>query len=411
MEAIRIAAVPFISITAAVKKGYQQLKHGDVLVNWSKVLRVNHLLHETENRWINCLVNLLMSVWFITNAIRLGFRVLEVNSPYDHIFGQSFNVIPSARMVKVVGTFGLVQVASYRLLQSHLLWKGNDVLMRMVTAGTRERNPVIREKKLSIARNVLMFLVISSSLVCMDGVVIYAGLAVLNIVFAGSVVEVICWIGWGLIEVAMGFTSCADLCLFPLIWIMTASLHRVDFDDVRDQTELLLQRKRLRPGAFDRLVCCFIRLMHQSEAVDRSSAPILFIVSMCITPMLCSAVFVIQFSVSLFLMMTVAAAVFTFAAVAFILMRVASNFATRTLDLHQLLCSLQARESRHRRLTLSQKKSLLIMIEETGSESTSLAYQTITGVRQTSEMLFYYLIEGALMYTLFVTLERSLQMH
>ena len=122
-----------------------------------------------------------------------------------------------------------------------------------------------------------------------------------------------------------------------------------------------------------------MRLVREAERVNRMSSPILFVLVLCTTPLVCLCVFVAVYSDNWFLQIAIPVAGCVASLFACALLAIAADITSKSERMHEALCATAARQSSASPLSVQERRVLLLMMEHASSESYSFALTTMDG--------------------------------
>lgn len=385
---------------------YKQLVHGDVYTNWKTVMRLANTEDANKKR-VN-VVNILLSLWLVGNAIRFGSMFFDPAPVPEFVVGHTLSHLGSwAKLIGMVGFLFINECAGLRLAMYYLTSTNSMILLDTVKQIGHERDGELRIRKLKMARKVLLSFLIAFTTMVLDRSMFYTSMFVKNVMSASSGLEGVCWILWWFADLTIPILIPLDLIIFPSMWVVVVLSHRMEIRHLIERIESLAEAPvHTRSAGFQSVMQQHTRLLLRSVAVNSFSAPILFVVTLFASPAFSAVMFTVEYSDSELRWLYIVAGAPILSGVVALLSTAASVTATSE-ELHSRLCSMACDARVTDSLTPVQKFRLLLMVEETGSESTQLAMYTVHGQKYTKENLLHYVIEVGLDYTLFLTFIRS----
>ena len=289
-----------------------------------------------------------------------------------------------------------------------------------------DRHPLEVKRNQWLAKLTLDQLMLGFCSIAVSCFVFYGGLAVLNVMQSPTPDAAAAWLAWMLLDFLVTIGFALDISAFPVIWLLIAYNLRSDMrrlisdlaswssssfadresEDSHDARHWdSMMKRRLLP------------LMCQAADVDQMSAPILFVMMLGNAPVICSVLFVMQFS-NRFMAMVLSVPLATFTLFAIILLSIAASVTNVSVQLHSVLLSIAAREGiiashdgatdqgneRRLHLTTYQRLQLLILMEHLASDEQPMALHTMHGAVFSSESLMHHVLEISTHYLLLVNL-------
>ena len=108
---------------------YISVRYCNVYESWKKVMRISLIEsgHSNNQSKRLCILNMLLSIWFLLTMVRFGSNAVFFNSEHGHLYGHTLTSIgPTARvflMAMVIATFqcSLYRMANIRATHKSLL--------------------------------------------------------------------------------------------------------------------------------------------------------------------------------------------------------------------------------------------------------------------------------------------------
>ena len=407
------------------KRKYNALKYGDVYQNWNHLMRLVRVTDSDEadptTRKKKAAINGLIALYKFFTLFRMSLSVFLITG-FDHIMGQTPNQTGnlSKLIVSVTGVV-LVQWFLYRLvcirlimkddmifmqtLKSMVSWHGSDEPQTSGDFRTQETDE-FREQKIRLARLIYAVTVLSSFPMAVCPYFATTGYLWLNIQASETTFQICCWVFWWVQDLILSTVIAIDFLVYPSMWFVVALNYRMDIKSLTAKIQQLMQvkGKGKKPVLlFKEIRDGYLRLARQADRVNRMSSPILLVLVLCTTPLVCICVFVTVHSDNWMFRIMFSIFGCVCSLFACVLLANAADITATSEKMHDVLCAAAARHSSTSLLSVPQKRALLLMIEHAASESHSFAMTTMDGQQYTMEHFVAFLIETGLQYTLLLT--------
>ena len=308
-------AVWFLSLAAAVRRRirvgpllssflwFSRLEDLDVpgswiclRSRWTSLLRSCRLsLDEEDPDWRRRAIrsHSCITLFYVVHLIRFTVpRVLGIHENY--LWGDTIPAYGSSDdFLRACAVLVLHQVICYRLTLAVLAYKGCDGMLRILSEAEHEPRASIRRQKQQMLRTVLWntcfarfwFMIATSAIVI--------GMLVINLLKSDSVLEMLCWFCWWLVDLSMVFAGTVDMIVLPATAIVPAADYRIDLLAAADELNLMASSLiMMTERDFYRVEKLVDLLTAKAVAVHRSTAAILWFLILFTTPIVCFGFFI-----------------------------------------------------------------------------------------------------------------------
>ena len=367
----------------------------DVYHEWRQIMSLNYMpLEDTplveRNRFRK--ISFIVAVIKFIDAVRVGVTYFIFDDTgIEHWFGHTMD--PIGKTAKTLGgacTFICLQMGLFRLITTRFDGR-NDMMFASVLKS------MVRRGESKMLKLLLRGIKMSITNVMIVASLFYLRCMLINLSNSGSRTETMIWIFWFIIDIYQVFRTPSDAVIFPIMWILVVR-------ELRREGNELAKSLATEPD-FKKLFRNYIILKLKAQRVNKMSKEILFAIAFSNTPMICMIVYCVTHIESVYFKVSLAMTGLGVAIIASIVLVFAAGMTTTSRMVHQRLCSLQANAGSSARLNGQQKKLLLSIIEEIGSETPSLAIYTVSGEKYTSLSMLHHFLETVITYTLLVTFE------
>ena len=390
---------------------------GDVYDNWSWLLRIACVSHQSEEedeeeigsrsrlhvkRW-TLVKNSLACLWFIGQAIRISFSGY-IETENHHLRGHT--LIGTGSIYKLIiplSGFVSTECCLYRVAVLCLTLTGDWKFLQIIKRMTREQDYRLREQKVKVLRYTFVVALIAMIAFLLPAVAILSLAMVVN-VRNSSLTVAVAWIFWWMVDVILILTSACDAILFPVIWILSALDYRLQLMHLLQMIGNILRSGNTRfraNGPLDVVMTIALRdISLRAQYLNRSASPILFILILYTTPIAVFCSFVSSHTDYLLIAFGLPVAGLAILASACALLALAADLTAKSEKVYASLSTLAFRRAN---LPLDRRVKLLHIMEECGSKEQPLALYNMTGEKYTHLTFAEYLVETAIQYTLLVS--------
>lgn len=398
----------------ALQRIYHELKDGDVYLNWSRFMKILCITNEHEGSGKDTkkivTVNTLAILWYVFSSIRISHHLVW-DSGYPHFFGSTEE--------QMGNTTGLLSSLSAFMIFTALLYRGHCIRLTlsggmyfMRTVKIMTSGAEVNAAKVAFARKMVATAVIFCYQMFVGGFIMCAGMLYLNIRASSSMIEVICWIAWCLIDLVMCFSACTDVLTFPIMWITIVLSYRMDMIDLMQcitdiNDALIAENETMANELFDEIRHRYYELYSESQKIDQFSVTVITIILFWSTPYFCIMMFMFIFTDNIFIYyMCPICAVAVLLLVTFVLVS-AATVTHLTEKLTISLLKVAAQDAHLQALNPRQRQQLDLMTEQ----MSSLAMYTMVGERYTPLSFVHYVVETCVQYSLLITFNKYITLH
>lgn len=411
----------------ALNNVYTATRYGDLHEDWETFLELALVKTRDPRKRKKCItINICIMMFHVFNSYRIAAPSFW-QSDYNYVFGHTVSNIGNvAGLTAAAAGTALFQCALYRMLLLRRLLKDDKTFSRTTrklslaatsqeqVVGFRRQSMDENDGRLKMNRILIACAVVGFPACCLITVPIVCGMLAFNIMASVTTTQIYWWTFWCVIDNLLVTIFSLDVVIFPCMWLVVTLNYRLDIDKLATKVKLLAGKSRDRSQMayqFQSMVRAYKRMMKKSVAVNRISAPILFVISSCTNPIACICMFVFMYSDNIIIWTLVPATGVVLAIAASAILFLAANVTRKSDEVHETVMSTTGNRRLGRLLSPQEKQYMLEMGEHLDTESHSLALVTTTGERYTSEALVLYLIETALHYTLLITYENSMNIN
>ena len=414
-----------------MKGKYNALRYGDVFENWDQLMRLVRVTDSDEadptTRKKKVLISSIIALYMALTLFRMSLSVFWITG-VDHVMGQTVNQTGnvSKLIVAVIGVV-LAQWTLYRLVGIRLILSGDMIFMqtlksmvsrsdepRTSTDSSIQQSDESREQKIRLVRIIHAVTVISGFSIVVCAYMGVTGYLWLNIQASETIFQMYCWVFWYVQDLILVTALSIDIIICPSMWFVVALNYRMDILSLTGKIQQLMQAKGMgvRGGQpnplFREIRDEYMRLVREAERVNRMSSPILFVLVLCTTPLVCICSFIVTYSDNLLMQIMIPAPGCVASLFACVLLAIAADITSKSEQMHEVLCATAARQSCASLLSVQERRVLLLMMEHAASETNTFAMTTMGGQKYTMQSFVSFLIEVGLQYTLLFTLNQGI---
>ena len=403
---------------------WHRLFHGDVRERWLALMRLLSITDDEssmKSRKRHMLrANIAYVAVFLFTCIRLGVSGMTDRLPH-HIFGHTLiNTGNVNRMFMLMALFVNGQLAMYRLICIRGILSQDTRLAQVLDGIMSEADEQLRRRKTQMADMVYAGCLMSSINYFPFGVGFMSGLLYYNIHLSSSSSQVIWWSFCWTQDMILIACITTTMMSFPASWLLLVLDYRINLTDLLEDIKQLSRgheeeedegettvnrRQRLTMShVMDRLR----RLQRESELLNHSAAPIMFVINLCTTTITCISLFAAVFSDTYIFKYLISGIGLTFMLLPITLQAVAGLVTSKS---QQLVTQLTVLAVRQRHQSMRMRVQLLTQLETLSSDREPLAIRTSSGESCTSLSFYGFLIEMAIQFTLFYSFSSYLHMH
>ena len=412
---------------------YNALRYGDVFKNWDQLMRLVRVTDSDEayptTRKMKVLSSTLFALWMAFTLFRITLSVFWITG-MSHIMGQTMsNSGNVSKLIVSLAGVCLVQWFLYRLVCILLLLNGDMIFMQTLQSmvcrhGIEmpqtsrnfriQESEEIRDRKIQLARLIYSAVFLSRFPMAINGYIAVTGYLWLNIQASETTFQICSWIFWYVQDLIMATAFAFDFLIYPSMWFVVALNYRMDIMSLTAKIQQLTQVRGAGVGGkrhvllFRGIRDDYLRLTQQAVRVNRFSSPILLVLVLSTTPILCICVFLAVYSDNLLLQLAVPTVGCVISLFACSLLAIAADITARSEKLYEVLCAAAARQSVASHSSVRERRFLLLMMEHASAETNSFAMTTMDGQKYTMQSFVSFLIETGLQYTLLFTFNRGI---
>lgn len=191
----------------------------------------------------------------------------------------------------------------------------------------------------------------------------------------------------------------SDLLLVPWMCLFLILCLRMDMMSLSHQLENVNRSKRI--GNPHQIWEMYNQLTAEVTMMKSFLTHALSIFTFCSTPFICTVIYSTSFMDNAFFVIAIASIGLAIMIQEFTILALASNVNSLSDRLHHLLCTINGRHKDS--LSVRERRQLLQMMEEMGSEERLLSLQTLDGQTYSTETFFVFVLDTGINYTLLVT--------
>lgn len=229
--------------------------------------------------------------------------------------------------------------------------------------------------------------------------VLFSVFGLTNCYNSETTVQILFWIFWWTQDLLFMIMIPVDTVLISSMWLFLVFGLRMDMCAFADQLEKMKSSQQLRN--LDHIYETYIRLTTEVMRMKPFLSHVLSVFAVCSTPYICTVIYSVTNMDNLFFLILIASLGTCFISQQFAFLATASQINSLSLQLHHLLCRISARHKDQ--LSVRERRGLLYMMEEIGSEERLLSLHTLEGEKYTAETFFFFVLETGIQYTLLVT--------
>lgn len=269
----------------------RSLVQGDLYKNWEKLLRVTHITDAKEGKEEKqkriYVLNGLIVLWIAFCALRISVTGLMKSE--EHVYGFIVLNVGNARyLLAATAVFIFVQTAFYRMGITRLVHEDGMFVWRFLRS-IATCDPEVRQTKEQQSHVILIAGVVGIIGIWITAISLAVAVFAINVMHSKTDFEVICWSFWLPFDILMVLTAGVELVIFPCIWILVALNYRTDVSLLNEQIhEMKNQSNPIASTAiFREVYLTYFRLKAKADLTNRMSAPILWSLTFCTTPIVC----------------------------------------------------------------------------------------------------------------------------
>ena len=380
----------FFQISLGLLQTSRMSSSEKLIQKWEQVLRIT-LLSEVEpgSRKTSAWINVAISLFILSQAVRLGFTSILDDTGVEHFYGHT--VIALGQFWKtssLIFGFVLVHLASYRLLFAW--WQFNHL---SITRRTLKKICIEKKRFVEITLKLMITVSITGSL---QGLIVCIFFCYINVRNSDTMIEVVFWILWTPVDVIVISLSIVTYmivqCVAGLVMI-----HQREaccrFISLLDDNDLDIRK----------VVYSYTELKKTSEMVNSFVSKIVGCIIYFSTPTICVAVFATSETHG-FVQLCFAALTIAYSFLSIVVVYLFANLSDCPNQVNNRLLHRVTRVPSTR-----VKLYLLMLMEDLGSESSQLGMYTMNGSRYDVLAVAQYVADIATNYSLVLTLKDALQ--
>ena len=254
----------------------------DMYHRWIKLLRLFLITDDPvsliSKRRRLIMLNILMTVFFLFNSVRIGFSGLTDRFAH-HIMGHTLVHTGNVnRLFMLIAGIVQVQMALTRIVNVRSLTIGDNGLERVLKKLLTEPDDGVRRHKQKVAgityNGCLLSCIMHDVAVCFMLTVILA----VNVSKSTTTTEIICWCFWMTQDLLCGLLDSATMLPFPAAWLLMVLDYEIDLRVVLNHVKALTHGEP-KATSTRQVISMMLKLKEAAEQVNASAAPIMLVIS------------------------------------------------------------------------------------------------------------------------------------
>ena len=396
-----------------------QQQQDPLYVKWERLLRLSWITGSGEGvsekrRQLNVKSNTIFAVSLCFSAFRLGYTSYLVSNEQHHLIGNTFANIGNIALLGFAGVgTAYTQWSLFRVVTTWQAATGRLSVLQTLSSLLSEQDEGLRRKKRRLAAFIYTLAVMGTGQFALFAHLYHGFLLYLNINHSKDTSEMHWWCFWFLLDMVSCYSCTMTMSFVPACFILQVLDYRLDLSHMISEVRRLLQEDHMdqeHESVWSRHIHDMIQKLHwlskKARHVNTCWSPFLFVTVVCATPNATIFLFITLYAGEMMVAATYACVGVIQTAFAFTMQAVAGDITAQSETLYQELAMIAA-EARDA-LSLSDRRLLLLLMEESLSECEPLAMHHVTGEKYTMIEFGAYVMETAVQFTLLLTFSNYL---